>query len=703
MVESDSRTRFTPRVALAAIYVCGVVVYLLLGSRQVIPSISPDEFTYGHLARSIADGDGLTWRGENVPLRSALYLYAIAPAWLVGSSASAYGVAKAEGAFLLCLVVVPTWLLARHAVGERLALLPAALSIAGTWMLAAAGILTENLAYPLATAALAATVMALRRPGSRWLWAALGLTALATLSRAQLAVLFSVLPVAGLLDVVRCGRADAGARLAERRLLLLVSGGILLVGVSVLIASPASVLGSYAGLQDYAPSISDVLVSAGRHVVGLIAVAGVAPVLLLLAVSCGRPGWRDQQLGPLLCVFWVAAAALIVQVAWYMAGGHRTWHIERYVAYVVPLALTILVVAAVRVRPDWRVLGVVSGVTALVLLLAAPIRNVSEEEGVFGLFRPLHAVVGGSAGIALALVALLSGGIASALIAKRPAHLPATLALSFAALTGAIFVLQDAAAWSWRISAVSDVREDLPKDLRWLDHAARGPVARIVVADNPASSAWTDFFNKRLTQVYVPAPALGALNGPVIHGRTCSWNAAGNGALTFASGCGPLPTFFLLDDEVAKLTLAGQRLVRSEASGARLVELPAGTSPKLLSLINLPCGPVQHRIVIGTDHVPRKAGRTAICTPSMSGTLWLGQPGRLELQFLGGTSDQQIVAAGKTTLLPAGQPTVVRIAAPRGPTAFEFQLSWTGAGPVNPRLDRFDLVQGTTRTDLMGR
>ena len=36
-------------------------------------------------------------------------------------------------------------------------------------------LLTENLALPLATGALCATVMVLREPGSRWFWVALGL------------------------------------------------------------------------------------------------------------------------------------------------------------------------------------------------------------------------------------------------------------------------------------------------------------------------------------------------------------------------------------------------------------------------------------------------------------------------------------------------------------------------------------------------
>ena len=81
------------------------------------------------LARSLADGKGLTIRGDAQGLRAALWVYAISPAWLITSSlVKAYGLTKALGAVLSCLVVVPTWFLARrwpedhHALRPRLGL-----------------------------------------------------------------------------------------------------------------------------------------------------------------------------------------------------------------------------------------------------------------------------------------------------------------------------------------------------------------------------------------------------------------------------------------------------------------------------------------------------------------------------------------------------------------------------------------------------
>ena len=70
-------------LALAGLYVLAVLVYAVLGHREAVPLVAPDEFIYGHLARSLADGQGFTWRGDGVSLHAALYVYAIAPAWLL--------------------------------------------------------------------------------------------------------------------------------------------------------------------------------------------------------------------------------------------------------------------------------------------------------------------------------------------------------------------------------------------------------------------------------------------------------------------------------------------------------------------------------------------------------------------------------------------------------------------------------------------
>ena len=130
------------------------------------------------------------------------------------SVVNSYQAAKVLGAFLASSVVVPVWLLARAYVGPRLALIPAALCIVGlAWMQITEFMASENLAFPLATASLAATVMAMRDTRSRWIAVSLGFAMLAALSRTQMLVLPVILVVALIGDVLRQPRGRLRARM----------------------------------------------------------------------------------------------------------------------------------------------------------------------------------------------------------------------------------------------------------------------------------------------------------------------------------------------------------------------------------------------------------------------------------------------------------------------------------------------------------
>ena len=141
-------------LSLAALYVASLVVYGLLAHQQSVPWLFPDEFIYGNVAQNIAHGAGANWRGEGqgVPL---LYPVLLSFPFRIGSAVDGYGWAKLLGVALSSAVVVPVWLLARELVGHRLALVAAALSVAGAWMSYSSLLVSENLALPLAVAALA--------------------------------------------------------------------------------------------------------------------------------------------------------------------------------------------------------------------------------------------------------------------------------------------------------------------------------------------------------------------------------------------------------------------------------------------------------------------------------------------------------------------------------------------------------------------
>ncbi len=240
-----------------------------------MPVIAPDEFLYGHLARSLAEGDGLSFYGASQQLRTALYVYLIAPSWLLASGESAYDLAKITGALTACAVVFPTWALARRLMTPRLAAVPVVLSVAGTWMLSAAGLMTENLAYPLGTAALVSGVLALRdRDSSRWAWAAFAFAIAATAARAQMAILFPILLAAILLDGAFAD--ERRARLRHHRTPIAVLGVIVMAGLLVVLGGSASLLGPYTEVSEFSPPLGRVLEKTGEQWLGLATLSGGA-------------------------------------------------------------------------------------------------------------------------------------------------------------------------------------------------------------------------------------------------------------------------------------------------------------------------------------------------------------------------------------------------------------------------------------------
>ena len=665
---------------VAALYALAVIVYAVLGHRASVPLITPDEFTYGHLARTLADGDGLTWRGQPVSLYSALYVYAIAPAWVLASPTTAYDIAKLAGALLVCLTVVPTWMIARPALGPRLALIPAALAVAGTWMTSTGSILTENLAYPLATAALAAMVMAVSQPGRRWGWLALVLSALAAWARLQCVAL---VPILALAILVRAAAEwpHSRKRLAADRTLLLIALTISVVGAVLVLADP-EILGSYAGVGRFRPSTGTLLGAVGRQSLALVVMAGVLPIVVILAAAAQRSGWRDARLAPLLAVSAASTLVLVAQSGWAVAG-FEPWHVQRYVQYALPVLFVTAAVAAHAGFVSRRRLVASSLVIAAGLLLAPPVRQVLEERATYALSLRADDVLGIGTPLALALTAVIAGTLAAALWSRRPAL------LILAAISGAILLVQDDAGWRWQIRASQAWRAGYPADRSWLDDSGRGEVARLL--GSGTSSRWpiTEFFNRRVTQVY----AAGGVAPPGVRGAVCDWGVAPTGALTL-TGCGTPAHRFLVDDYFGRVTFYGQHVDVDDPVVGRVVSI-AG-APRVRSIVNVPCGRPDPQIEYGGRGTIGPAATR--CLPSISVNTWLDRPGVVVLRFQGGDAAHVAAVGQRQYAIAPLQSTTVRIAVPAGASGFRLDLDWSAQSPA---LTATQLVQGSEVTSLL--
>ncbi len=269
--------------------------------------------------------------------------------------------------------------------------------------------------------------------------------------------------------------------------------------------------------------------------------------------------------------------------------------------------------------------------------------------------------------------------------------------------TGLVFAVQDEAGWTWQIKQARVWRDGFPKDLSWIDHATDKPLARIVVYYNPFRTPQTELFNRRIVRTYVPeTPVAGA----PVNGFTCTWSAATNGALTFDPKCGPSPTSFYLNDDLAKLTYYDQRVIAQKQDIGRIVTVDVKPPAKvrLKAVVNPPClAPIAtQNLKTGGINPP-----AAICGGSTQGTLYLDKPATLILRFRGGQNEQHIQPQATwssslpVTTLPPRTITDVTLRAPAGSQQWQIAFDWQGAPPAVPALVSVLLKQGGTTTELL--
>lgn len=676
------------------LFASAAVLYAVLSLRTPLPVLFPDELSYAHLARSLADGQGFTWRGDPVDLPAALYMYLLTPLWwLWSSTVDAWHASKLLGTLLLCAQVFPVYRLGRELLGPLGALLAAALSVAGTWMLFSAGLVTEVLAMPLATAGLCVAVLALRRPGSRLWIVAVGLVLLAGWARMQLAVLLPALALAFALDVARTPAPGRAARLRAHRAPLAVLGGLSAIGLAVVLLHP-SVTGAYAGLFDLRPSLSRVLGKGALQVAELTAAAGFAPVLLAAGATASRTVWRDDRAGPLLAVFWPATLALAAQSGFFLAGfPPAPWGIQRYVVYVAPLALllTLVLVSDRRLLLRPQVLGV-AALGGLALLARPAIAMIGEERAAWATSFRVHQVLGLAAAPALALVALLLL-VAVATIALRAAA-PGRAVAGAAALLLGVLAVQDQAAWHQMTTTAKSFRTTMPGRLDWIDRHADGPVALLALTQNAPQYENLELFNRRITNVYVPPTGL---PGRPVQGRSCSYRFTLQGALEVGTGCGRVPRWFMLDDPAAAITFRNERRSAYAPQIGRLVKLAPGT-PRALSVLVLAC-PRPSPVYSSTSPEIVGAGAPRPCNTSASGSIWLDAPATIALRYRGGSDPHAVTVANRAHPIAPGADVTVRFPAPTGYSQYTLQQDWSSTGGA-PRLLSGWVEQGARRTPI---
>ena len=641
--------RAFPIAALAAIYVASATVFAVVAHQHRFPNLFPDEMFYGKLSQSIAAGDGLQWRGSSWGL-PPLWPLVLSVAWRFGSVPDGYEVARVLTAVVASTVVLPVWLLGRAFLGPRLALVPALLAVAGAWMEVTSFLVSENLAYPLATASLACTVTAVRDTRSRWLVLSAAFAVVAALARTQMLALPVILLVALLLDVARQPRGRRRARIAARPRALWTGLALVVVGgMLAFILDPG--LTNYDVLAHHA-SVADVASTAGRHAASSVVMLAFIPVAAVAALMMRAANWRDDAVGPLLVTISAAVIVLYPVLARFEAWATHGQPVDRYAMYLAPLFLVTMMLAPNRIG---RGAAVVAAVGVAAALLAVPVTsNYIEQPALYGMqkrvfelgFHDEHL----RAAVVLAALPITLGG---ALLLATRSRVAAGLAMAVA-MTAAVMVAQ---GWT---SQHAEIRVEnsaaplvLPKPLDWVDRRTNGPVALLAVGKAEPlrgnADLYTEFFNRKVMYLFATEPAgVGE----------CHVGLGPRGYLEREGGrCPAWPREYVVLERSLRLAFYGEERVAASSPSARLVRLPPGR-PRVLGLVRPPCA---------DDG----------CTGKLRLSLYLDKPARVSVRFSATKKRHRIKIVNQIRTLLAGRPTTVTFSLPKGDQDLSIPVDWS--------------------------
>jgi hypothetical protein len=686
-------------LVLAAIYLVAVVAYALLALNVSLPTVIPDEQRYSQLARSLVHGHGFVWRGEGhenaIHQPTALYVYFIAPMWwLLDSSVDARHASQMLGTLVLCAQVVPVWLVARRVVGPRRALVPAGLSVAGSWMALSALTLTEVLALPLMTASLCCAVMALQRPGSGAGHLAIVLTLLASWARIQLLVFVPVLFAAFLLDALRCPGCRT-KRLRDHRPFLIVTGALSAGLVAAWQIAP-SAAGDYASVLGIAaPPIGVAARKTGLEGLELVVLCGFVPVALAAAAALAPRLWRDDRTGPLLIVFWLAALVTIVQSGLYLAvSPYVPTGVERYVAYAMPIGLVLMTLLLGERTLVPRGAFVLAILLALAMLLMPAHQLPVVEPAVWSTGYRVRALTGlgrpealTAAGLVVALAAWLAWRY-------RPG---VTGMLAASALLAGVFAVQGQASWREMASSSSQMRAAFPRDLEAID-AAGGPVALLTDSYNAQQLALLDYYNKDISQVFLLNSV--QAQGAVPQGLVCPYSIGRGGTLAFSPACGAVPHRLLLQDRNARWRFHDEVSSVPIPFVGRVVETSPDGPPRAQSRFVLPCSAPAVSWRDRVDDLKRHpASAPQPCLPAVQMSFWLDDPATVTIAFRGSTRDHRATLGIDHYIVRANQVTTVRFDLPAGDSQPTLDLDW--ATTTGPRVIKAQIRTGGLTRSLI--
>ncbi len=520
----DFLARFLSAVPLLVVYFSLAALYAWQASRRPVPTIFTDELELTQLARAIAETGEPARRGEPYGL-ATLVAYVLAPVWWLGSATASWAAAKLILVLAMTATVFPAYGLARMVVPKWYALAAAGASVAVPALAYSPILVEEPLAYPISTTALWLIARALERPTWQRVAAAGGMSAVAALTRTQLAILFAALAL-GLLWIAWQSESARRWRTEWSRWDWL---GAVTLAIGIAFALAAAMGHASTAWRNTMLIYKDRIFENASWAIGALAIGvGVLPVLLgVAALARPKAEARDPRTRAFVAT---SIASLIVFIAYagikgaYNSTVFSTLVVERNLIYLCPILFIATALAFTRgVERVWAVAG--AAIFTLYVVSATPLRldqyPYYEAHGL-SIAAFANRELGWSEGtietalIAACVVALL---VVVALKLLRPTSVGFVAVAGSAAvvvvawsLTGQVYAAEGERRFAQRID------QNLTKPYDWVDRATGG--ASVVVLgqqiSDPTGIWLTEFFNPSVRKIWSLDGTAQFVGGPIL-------------------------------------------------------------------------------------------------------------------------------------------------------------------------------------------
>ena len=456
------RARVVSRTAplLAGLVALSAVIRSVVAWRHTIPRLFPDEYIYEAIGRSIGHGH-LQIRGQTMHFPALLEPILAAPIWRSFDLGTAYHLVQTENAVAASLAAIPAYLLARslklssaYALGTAVyvLLVPELVLIAYTS--------SDAVAYPLALSAIYLGVLALDTGERRHQVGFLVFASLATFARVEYVALVAAYLI--------------GAAAIERRQIWRRHRIALATIVPVAIVFLVGFLGYYANERN-TPLNAGYFKWFTLQV--FLYVVATGTIMIPGAVAAMTTPRTRRELS--FSVFGAALAVLLLAEATAHAANSSQFK-ERYLfvlSVLVPVAFGLYLKHG---RPR-RLL--VLAIAAAVVIAAArfPLSEYAtasfkmDSQFLFAVSYGQTAIGTANAALLAAAVTTLGAAAAVVLAFRGGAAISLFCIACFAVVVTALATHED-------LRETKQVRVEQPRDLRWVDHLARGPVDAIETA-----------------------------------------------------------------------------------------------------------------------------------------------------------------------------------------------------------------------------